>query len=74
MKDLLRNSVVEVTFKKKDGSTRVMICTLMSDFLPEVQGTGLSSPTGVTTVYDLESEGWRAFRDDSVISYKELEV
>ena len=68
LKELLQTSIVSVTFTKKDGSERVMLCTLFPDFLPNTDGNG--SYSGVTVVYDLENEGWRSFRDDSVIDYK----
>ena len=34
----LEESVVEVTFIKKDGTERVMNCTLQEDYLPETTG------------------------------------
>lgn len=68
LKELLRDNIVKVVFSKKDGSTRVMLCTLIEDFLPETAGSGSYSEE-VTTVFDLEKDQWRSFRNDSVISY-----
>lgn len=68
----LKTNIVAVTFTKKNGDTREMVCTLIPEFLPEVTGTS-QGYEGVTTVYDLEVQGWRSFRDDSVISYEVLE-
>lgn len=68
--DKLREEVLVVTFRKKDGTLRDMKCTLMEDFLPETKGSG--SYTGITTVYDVEKEGWRSFRTDSVVEIADL--
>lgn len=64
----LRSGTALVTFKKADGSIRVMECTLADYLLPEVKGTGRSTPDHLVLVYDLENEGWRSFKRDSVIS------
>lgn len=68
LRELLQKGIVSVTFTKKDGSERVMLCTLFPDFLPATDGNG--SYNGITVVYDLENEGWRSFRDDSVTDYE----
>jgi len=73
MKDLLRNKVLEVTFTKANGDERIMLCTLKSEHLP-IGGsgkTGVERP-GVITVWDLEAKAWRCFKENSVISFKEL--
>lgn len=72
LKEQLEHNVMRVEFIKKDGTLRVMTCTLMEEFLPEVSGNS-TSPAGITVVYDLESQGWRSFRDDSVIQYEKIE-
>lgn len=75
LKDLLRENVLNVVFTKKDGSERVMECTLKPDLLP-VQDENTESKDKVRTenpdviqVYDLENSGWRSFRVESVISF-----
>ena len=75
LKNLLREHVLSVVFIKKDGSERVMECTLKSDLLP-VQDENTESKDKVRTenpdviqVYDLENSGWRSFRVDSVLSF-----
>ena len=76
-KEVLRNDVVNVTFTKKDGTERKMKCTLKEDLLPSGWPTDLASGTFANTkvrmvsedalpVYDIESNGWRSFRWDSV--------
>ena len=75
LKGFLRENVLSVVFTKKDGSERVMECTLKPDLLP-VQDENTESKDKVRTenpdviqVYDLENSGWRSFRVESVISF-----
>jgi hypothetical protein len=68
LRELLRTDVATVVFSKKDGSSRTMICTTMKEYLPEAPSVpSVVSPT-VVTVWDLEQNGWRSFRFDSVKS------
>lgn len=64
----LRSATAIVTFKKADGSIRVMECTLAEYLLPEVKGTGRPTPDHLQLVFDLEAGAWRSFKRDSVIS------
>ena len=66
----LFESVVEVTFTKKDGTERVMNCTLMEDYLPETTGVGKAASLDALSVYDVDKEDWRSFRWDSVKAVK----
>lgn len=75
LKNLLRENVLSVVFIKRDGSERVMECTLKPDLLP-VQDENTESKDKVRTenpdviqVYDLENTGWRSFRVDSVLAF-----
>ena len=65
---MLEQSVVEVTFTKKDGTERVMNCTLLEDYLPETTGAGRSAGSDALAVFDVDADGWRSFRWDSVKS------
>ena len=73
--DLLKVEWRTVTFTKKDGSTRVMICTRNSDLIPEqtvepdaiVSPKNQTEPEGVVRVYE-QGVGWRSFKVDNVIS------
>jgi hypothetical protein len=68
---MLEQSVVEVTFTKKDGTERVMNCTLLEDYLPETTGAGRSSASSdALAVYDVDADGWRSFRWDSIKAVK----
>lgn len=72
LKDL-RSNVLEVTFKKVDGSERVMRCTLEPRLLPktylEEQDTEKKyhkENPNVISAWDVQKGGWRSFRIDSV--------
>lgn len=67
---LLQESPVEVTFIKRDGTERVMNCTLQEDYLPETVGDVRKKTEDSLAVYDLENEGWRSFRWDSIKAVK----
>jgi len=72
--ETLRNNVKVVTFTKADGTERVMKCTLMPEHLPEqvsvpepgVEHAVRKQNDNVCSVWDIEKEGWRSFRVDSV--------
>lgn len=70
------NSIVEVTFKKVDGSIRVMPCTLDPTLLPKVEvteGKRTKAPNPNTmSVFCTDKAEWRSFRIDNVITAKAL--
>lgn len=78
----LLTDTVHVQFKKvKDGEIRNMYCTLVESLIPEAAKPKSSASLtdaieeqnkneSVIRVYDLEVEGWRSFRVDSVIEYR----
>lgn len=73
----LKEDVCRVTFKKVNGDTRLMYCTLKSDFLPEndrMMNEAGFEPTKqvnekVLAVWDIDVKGWRSFRVDSVTHF-----
>lgn len=68
--NMLRIGVINVTFTKVDGSKRIMKCTLLQDKIPEdkiPKGSDKKQNDEVIRVFDVESDGWRSFRWDSVI-------
>ena len=76
LKKLLLENVMSVTFTKKDGTKREMICTLMAEHLPPVEKqedneakTKKQSEESIA-VWDLEKKAWRSFRIDSINEYK----
>ena len=67
--NMLRMGPVKVTFTKKDGSERLMNCTLKSDLTEsyEKKTDKVKDPNPeVCPVFDLEAKSWRSFRYDSV--------
>jgi hypothetical protein len=66
LKSMLRVGPATVTFTKKDGTERVMKCTLVPDQLPAVEIKEDKAPRkqkteDVLAVYDVEANGWRSF-------------
>ena len=66
---LLRSEIVELTFIKKDGTERIMTCTLAEQKIPAEnvpKGTERAKNDETVAVFDLENNGWRSFRWDSL--------
>lgn len=61
----LKEGDVSVTFTKKDGTERVMKCTLKEDVVPSVESSKKEN-VGVVVVWDTEKKSWRSFRMDSI--------
>ena len=61
----LKEGDVSVTFTKKDGTERVMKCTLKEDVVPSVESSKKEN-VGVVVVWDTEKNEWRSFRMDSI--------
>jgi len=76
LKEILSNTVSTVVFTKVDGTEREMKCTLLPEYLPQkpvVEGQQLLTEAlprkenpDTLAVWDMESNGWRSFRTDSV--------
>lgn len=73
--NMLRDSVVTVTFTKVDGTDRVMKCTLMSEYVPANSNSASnqvllqeSGNDNNISVWDLEANSWRSFRINSIKS------
>lgn len=73
LKSVLNNNICTITFTKKNGDQRVMRCTLDEQHFPPVQkeaaevGEVRQRSTEALSVFDVEAQGWRSFRWDSVI-------
>jgi hypothetical protein len=70
---MLKTTEVTVTFIKKDGTVRVMKCTLKPDVLPVVEVKPLAEgkqprkeSTTSIRVFDVELKEWRSFTTQSV--------
>ena len=76
LKEILCNTVSTVVFTKIDGTERELKCTLLPEYLPAkpvVEGQQLLTEAlprkenpDTLAVWDMESNGWRSFRTDSV--------
>ena len=69
IKSHLNYGPVSVTFVKKDGTERVMNCTLKSDLTKDYEKkTDRVKTVNEETcpVFDLEKQEWRSFRFDAV--------
>ena len=66
---LLREQEITVKFVKKDGSERKMLCTLSESKIPAEKapkGVERTVSSDVVPVFDIENQGWRSFRWDSI--------
>lgn len=65
LKGVLTVQPATITFTKKDGTERVMNCTLRGDMLPAVEIKEDKTPRkqndNILSVYDLDVQGWRSF-------------
>lgn len=71
----LHNKVCKVVFTKANGDTRIMHCTLQESMLPpqtdiEEHIQKKKPNPDVLAVWDVEAQGWRSFRWDSVTDFK----
>jgi len=74
MKSLLTAGSVRIEFLKANGAMRTMEATLSSDHIPVqpviesggVTGTTKKVSTFSLPVWDIEANGWRSFRWDSL--------
>lgn len=73
LKEALKAGLVEVAFTKANGETRKMVCTLQEGVVPPATKKDPLSQEKVRKVseevqvaYDVEKEGWRSFRWDSL--------
>jgi len=73
----LKLHTVEIRFTKINGEKRTMHCTLQPSLLPPQYATEerlakleeeheKHADTGVLAVFDLQNNGWRSFRVDTV--------
>ena len=71
----LFNNICVVTFTKKDGSERVMRCTLQQNVMDEngLQpiGSGVTVNESQVRCIDVDIMAWRSFNVDSVVSFIE---
>lgn len=63
--DELKQKVVTVSFTKKDGTERIMKCTLDPSILPKSHVSEDKEPkkknSNTIAVYDVDANAWRSF-------------
>jgi len=76
----LKNHVMEITFTKVNGENRIMRCTLDQRIIPQpVDYNHLEEQhqrqenLNVVACWDVEANGWRSFRVDSVKYVQEID-
>ena len=71
----LKKNVMKVTFTKVNGDERGMRCTLHDSVLPDQPISGIKKKENmdVLSVWDLDNDGWRSFRLDSIKEVKVVE-
>ena len=67
----LKSGFAIVAFDKKNGQQRVMRCTLDPQYLPEMTEASKAKKAKpvndeVVSVWDMDKNGWRSFRLDSI--------
>ena len=72
----LKDNVMLVSFKKKDGTYRNMKCTLQENIIPKATKEDPLSQKKIRAlneevipVWDIDKESWRSFRIDSILAY-----
>lgn len=72
IKGKLQQGPVTINFTKADGTVRKMICTLEEGAIPPAEPKKTErvkkENDDVLAVWDLEAQGWRSFRFDSILS------
>ena len=76
LKEIITNSVSTVVFTKLDGTERELKCTLLPEYLPAqpvvegqqllIEGLTKAENPNTLSVWDMENNGWRSFRIDTV--------
>jgi len=71
LRSLLRNNIVAFTYRKVDGSIRHALGTRNLDLASRYTQTEIPTPSGEeqpTSYYDVQSNGWRSWKEGNVIS------
>ena len=71
---LLATGNAKFHFQKVNGELRDMYCTLNPAVLPETRNSEMSNNAkpGILVVWDIENNGWRSMKYESVIGFKFL--
>lgn len=83
LKSVLKQATLKVSFIKKDGSERTMICTTNSDVIKKIFNYDPEDDSSTTKsnfkynenqirVLDLEKHQWRSFRFQDIINIEDI--
>ena len=72
----LKRNLMKVVFTKANGEERIMNCTLHDSVLPEqpIREIKKKENLEVLSVWDIDANGWRSFRIDSIKEVKVVEA
>jgi len=76
LKQLLSKRILQVKFNKKDGTERIMCCSLREDIAPVYEKKTervKKANEEVLAVWDLDKQAYRSFKLNSVTNYQVLE-
>lgn len=71
LRDLLRDNNAEILFTKKDGTKRLMKCTLQEDAIVQYEKKterAVKENDSILAVWDLEASAWRTVNLDTIES------
>lgn len=73
---ILKNSTLNIQFKKLNDEVRTMFCTLKESFLPEIKNKNdnKNNNEDLLVVWDIDKNGWRSLRISNLISVQENTV
>ena len=76
VRKILNEKIVEVTFIKDSGETRIMECTTNLDHIPpsawpKAKIDEQPNTSRTLRVFDVKAQGWRSFKLDSVVGITE---
>ena len=70
---VLAEGPVTVTFTKKNGEVRNMVCTINSQYIKDFESIrGYQCDPNQVRVFDVEKDGWRSFFFFYVIEWKQI--
>ena len=70
---ILHDGIVSFKYKKKDGSIREALGTLLPDMCPETKGSGRPMPEHLQLYYDLEKKSYKSFNKSNLLEVRKEE-
>lgn len=69
----LHEGIIRVTFEKRDGSERTMLCTLNNSDIPSEKhptGVRVYNQSVIRRVFDLDKNDWRSINKGKVVKWE----